>query len=494
MWYFPFFICNFEYMKHDKSTIKKIEQFRKFVDSSIKKTNRTKTRGYISLKGGRPDPRFSYKVDAKTNKILLCYSIPVQNPSSKKGYKRLQKSNWKSNLTLDNYKTNLDVLADYEQIQKLNEQAVSELFIDEGSLEYWIEWFCDLERRKKEVVLEKDAVKQRTLDGYDYYLKDYLNWVKEHQPKFTSLASYNSKDGVDVYLEYLRFRADKGGKRRKWGGTTLHSSYKSLRALFNWLGRKEENRWFDTHRWSRLEQIPQPENNRTSFTPIEIRKVIEFMDEHQEHPNWFWFIKILRVMLVSGCRIGEVIKMRINELQSVFITDPDTEEQLPIWRWNFTGKGDVVRTIYIDSQTSYKDIRELITDKKGKIRTDKEWVFHRHFFKNSNPNQKSMGSGFIERIDLPYSQSGVQHKFKKMVKVLGLNPSLSPHSCRRFFIQEKLRETGGDLNLVRLLVGHNSLKMVMYYHKTDQEYNSLIGVRNTLDLSKVKIRNERVSR
>ena len=34
----------------------------------------------------------------------------------------------------------------------------------------------------------------------------------------------------------------------------------------------------------------------------------------------------------------------------------------------------------------------------------------------------------------------------------------------------------------------------MYYHKTDQEYNSLIGVRNTLDLSKVKIRNERVSR
>ena len=67
----------------------------------------------------------------------------------------------------------MDVLADYEQIQKLNEQAVSELFIDEGSLEYWIEWFCDLERRKKEVVLEKDAVKQRTLDGYDYYLKDF---------------------------------------------------------------------------------------------------------------------------------------------------------------------------------------------------------------------------------------------------------------------------------------------------------------------------------
>jgi len=44
------------------------------------------------------------------------------------------------------------------------------------------------------------------------------------------------------------------------------------------------------------------------------------------------------------------------------------------------------------------------------------------------------------------------------------------------------------------LVGHSSLKMVMDYHKTDQEYNSLIGVRNSLDFGKVKERNERVIR
>jgi len=481
-------------MKHNKSTKKKIEQFRKFVDSSIKKTNRTKTRGYIVLKGGKPDPRFSYKVDAKTNKILLCYSIPEQDLTKKKGYKRVQKSRWLSNVNLQNYKTELDVLNDYEKISNLNEEAISELYVDEGSLEYWIEWFCDYDRRKMEVVLEKDAIKQRTLDGYTYYLFDYLKWLKKHQPKYGSLASHNSRDGVKVYREYLQYRAEVGGVRKKWGATTLHTSYKSVRVLFNWLGRKEENRWFDTHRWASLDGIPEPEENRPSFSPIEIQKIIEFMDEYKEHPNWFWFIKILRVMLVSGCRISEVLKMKVNELQSVLITDTETEEQHPIWRWNFIGKGDKERTNYIDSSHAYDDIRDLITDKKGKIRTDKEFVFHRHFFKSSNPNQDSMGSGFIERIDLPYSQSGVQHKFKKMVKFLGLNPVLSPHSCRRFFIQEKLRETNGDLNLVRLLVGHSSLKMVMDYHKTDQEYNSLIGVRNSLDFGKVKERNERVIR
>ena len=79
-----------------------------------------------------------------------------------------------------------------------------------------------------------------------------------------------------------------------------------------------------------------------------------------------------------------------------------------------------------------------------------------------------------------------------MVKLLGLNQKLTPHSCRRHFIQQKLRETQGDLNLVRLLVGHSSLKMVMLYHDTDTEYNSLIGVRNTLNLGEVQERNERL--
>ena len=35
------------------------------------------------------------------------------------------------------------------------------------------------------------------------------------------------------------------------------------------------------------------------------------MDEHREHNNWFWFIKLLRVMLVTGCRISEVVKMGV---------------------------------------------------------------------------------------------------------------------------------------------------------------------------------------
>ena len=77
-----------------------------------------------------------------------------------------------------------------------------------------------------------------------------------------------------------------------------------------------------------------------------------------------------------------------------------------------------------------------------------------------------------------------------MTKLLKINEQLTPHSCRRFFTLEKLRETNGDMNLVRLLLGHNSLKMVMYYQQTIHENQSLVGQRNTLDLGKVIERNE----
>ena len=81
--------------------------------------------------------------------------------------------------------------------------------------------------------------------------------------------------------------------------------------------------------------------------------------------------------------------------------------------------------------------------------------------------------------------------FHDIYSLLKINQSLSPHSCRRFFCMEKLRETNGDLNLVRLLLGHSSLKMVMEYHDTDKAHQTLIGQRNTLDLGKVLERNER---
>lgn len=475
-----------------KITAKKKELLVSFVQKEIKRINRTRSRDKIILRGKKPDPRFTYTIDSKSGKLQLRYLIQKITSDSIHGFKKVHKAKYLRDVDINNYKERLDVFANYQFVVEQQSEAIEELYVDEDSMVTWVDRFVDIEYRKKDVILEKDVISERTISGYRSNLNNYVSFIKDTDSKFLKISNHNSQEGVEFYYSYLRHKGEKGGLRnRPWGSTTIHSNYRCVRTFWNWLSRREEMRWFDNSRYSKLEKIPSPDPKRSSFDTMEIRKVIEFMDEYKEHNNWFWFVKILRVMLVSGCRISEVTTMKINELQSLTATGDDGKPY-KVWRWNFKGKGDKVRTIFIDSSLAYKDIESLILDSNGKIRTDKEYVFHRHFFKNSNPNQKSMGAGWIERKELHYSLSGIQHKFKKMVKFLGLNKDLTPHSCRRFFIQQKLRETNGDLNLVRLLVGHSSLKMVMHYHNTDTEYNSLIGVRNTLNLGEVQKRNEKL--
>ena len=38
------------------------------------------------------------------------------------------------------------------------------------------------------------------------------------------------------------------------------------------------------------------------------------MDRYKEDKKWFWFIPMLRTLLVSGCRISEMVNMKINDL------------------------------------------------------------------------------------------------------------------------------------------------------------------------------------
>ena len=50
-----------------------------------------------------------------------------------------------------------------------------------------------------------------------------------------------------------------------------------------------------------------------------------------------------------------------------------------------------------------------------------------------------------------------------MVKELNINPTMTPHSCRRYFITEMLKKTNGNIPLVAELVGHSDWSQVTIY-------------------------------
>jgi len=454
-----------------KTTQKKLQILRNWVSNEIKRINRSRSPSKIGN-----FPKFSYKIDIRTRKIILCYTIPKIDISKKKGYKKVHQYYYHKNITLDNYKKRLNVLEDYEYVVEQNNNSISNLFVDDKTLKYWIERYCSpIPRRGVD-----DVPNEKTLNYYRLYLTDYYNWLEENKPNFLSLWAHNSQEGVNLYIKYLIYKTENSIRKNGWSNTTINNSYRTIRAFFNWIA--DKNPQFKRGLYSNLRGIPKSNPLKTSFTPNEIKKVLEFMEVYKDDLRWYWFIPMLRVMLVSGCRISELVNMKINDLRF--------DDKRKRFRWEFTGKGRKKRNIFIDDKQCFKEIKSLITDKNNNIRTDKEYVFHRQYYKSPNPNDGSKGGGYIERKDLPYSVSGIQHKFRKMTEFLKISTSLTPHSCRRFFIMEKLRETNGDLNLVRLLVGHSSLKMILHYHDTIQEYNTLIGRRNTLDLGKVIKRNE----
>jgi len=196
------------------------------------------------------------------------------------------------------------------------------------------------------------------------------------------------------------------------------------------------------------------ERNKDKLPPaisIEDMKIlIRWMDENIENKYEKHFIPILRLLLISGCRISEVVGMKIEDI--------DFKEKI----WLFFGKGKW-RTIKLDSDTLWKDLDYWVFDKKGKVRTDKKFVFHLEYWRRGGKDGK--GGGVKMNLDKHISVSGVEHKFKRVIKGLGLNPKLTPHSCRRGFITYMLEKTNGNVPLVAQLVGHSSWEMVYRYNR-----------------------------
>ena len=92
-------------------------------------------------------------------------------------------------------------------------------------------------------------------------------------------------------------------------------------------------------------------------------KIKKFIEKNKEHKEWFWFVKILMVMIETGMRVGEVINLKIKNINS--------EDRCIIVTVKFK-----TRKVYFRNDKSWNVILDAVLDEEGNIRTDKEHVFH----------------------------------------------------------------------------------------------------------------------
>jgi integrase len=394
------------------------------------------------------EPKFSYSADSYTNKIQLCYSIPYQDGFNEKGkpnVKRKQKKKY-TFYTLDTWK-DIQVRNDYDDIKNEYDIQVGQIYLDESSLDYWIKKYLTPNRKGTRILADS------SIKSDEFFLTEFHKWIKEHRPNYNNIWTW-TEDGERVLEDYLQYKQKHGGSRKRpWNESTLHNGYTRIKGMFNWISYKDKT--YPSNVIGKLD-IPNPKPQTFTFTDREMDKVKSFMSEYEDNISWSWFVPILRVLLTTGCRISEAVGMRIDDL--------DFDER----KWRIIGKGNKHRTIRFkkgekSADKCWSEILKHLVDDNGEI-IDKEFVFHFNIYRK--PNKDGRGGGWKELTHKHYNQSGVQHKFRTMVKMLKLNPKLTPHACRRYFITQMLLQTDGNIPLVSQVVGHESWEMVHHYTKS----------------------------
>jgi len=436
-------------MKLSKQQKKKLTDFRSWVK---KERRRHRIASY---------PKFSFGVDNRTLKIkyrfnineVVGYDTIKDEPILKR--KKVDKY---TSIPLNEYEL-INVRHIFQDVKKRVAKSDKKVSGDSNNLQYWMNDYYTTEirngRKLTEVSLRSD--KQALLP--------YAEYIQKYHPKYLDIYQHinGGKKVLDDYLNHKRNSITK--YNRPPSKNTLNGMYRRIKGFFNWMSEKDGS---FPHNMLKLKGYAQ-ERNKDKLPPAtsieDMKKLIKWMDENVENKYEKHFIPILRLLLISGCRISEAVSMKIDDI--------DFKQR----EWSFFGKNKW-RTIKLDSNTLWNDLDYWVFDKKGKVRKDKKFVFHLEYWRKGNKEGK--GGGIKLNLDKHITASGITHKFKRVIKGLGLNPKLTPHSCRRGFITYMLEKTNGNVPMVAQLVGHSTWEMVNRYNRA-----RLPKERTTINLGEV---------
>ena len=433
--------------------------------SNIQKKKLVSFRGWVKKQKRRQRtpsyPSFSYGLDGRINKIMLCYTYnTVIGYDKKKDEPIVRRKKKKKYLdtVIDNYE-DISIKSHYmfvkkevENYERLNDEESQNMFS-------WVNDYYEKPIRFGKEVSHRSRLQDlRTL-------QNYMDWLKMNSPRHLDIYEHLD-DGRKVFEDYIsHMRTVQSARGMKFSQNSISSMYRRIKSFFNWISDKDQRFPFNM---LKLKGISQ-ERNKQKLPPAvsrdDMRTILKWMDENKDDKYNKWFIPILRMLLISGCRISEVIEMRIEDIN------------LKTREWSFFGKTKR-RTLLLDSETLWSEIMDSILDKNGKVRTDTEWVFPSSFYRKPHPKTQA-GGGLKENLKVHFSKSGVYHRFKQLVSELNLDEKLSPHSCRRGFITILLEE-GRSIQEISTLVGHSGYDMVYRYSRQKVSNN-----RNTINVGKI---------
>jgi len=260
---------------------------------------------------------------------------------------------------------------------------------------------------------------EMVLRGYSHKtVKSYLSWIRS-LVEFSKPKHPRDLTNQDI-RDYLIYLIDE----KKYARASVNQAFNAIRFLYVELYKHDFV----------IENIPRPKRGRPLPKVLSEEEVIKLIDvtENLKHKA------ILLIIYSSGLRVGEAVKLRIEDI--------DSDRML----------------VHVRKAKNLKDRYTLLAPSMLEIL--------REYYKEYKP-QVWLFEG--QRPGKSYTVRSVEKVFEKAKQKAGIIKPLTVHSLRHTFATHFV-EQGGDIRVVQELLGHVQRKTTeIYLHISERTLQKL---------------------
>ncbi len=247
------------------------------------------------------------------------------------------------------------------------------------------------------------------------------------------------RDFLDyVRTEKYRWPEAPRSSYSKAAPATVYHYGVAVKSFFNWA---EQEEYIEVSPGQRLKLAPPQYKEVMPYSDEQVQTFLRLCEDDSRFRYRYLGIRnkaIISLFVDTGLRVTELANIRLADL------DPKLRQV------RVMGKGAKARVVPINGEARKALKRYLeISPRAG----DELW-------KTSD--------------GLQLTARGIQMVIKHLKKRAGIEEGGGPHRFRHYFATRYL-EAGGDLNTLRLLLGHSTLSMVLKYSKYIDIQKALVG-------------------
>lgn len=162
------------------------------------------------------------------------------------------------------------------------------------------------EALKKALLIKSQTKKQPTIDGYEFHLNRFIDWLKKNGYAGLNCQHF-TLDHFYEYLDYMRFEYKKDSGE-SLSGTSINNHKRNLSAFFTTL---KNERYINENFIKGVPNVDQdPENNR-AFSIYQMKDIKKYLEKNDPY-----LISFISFLLYPVLRVREVCRLQVKNINT----------------------------------------------------------------------------------------------------------------------------------------------------------------------------------